>query len=116
MHQEKQDENKIRIVRPLIEELKGEEPQDPPKLRIIDHRKFKESMAKVNEVLKYFQAVNLRELNDLPKSVTNVVEKMVGYKRGTKENKQKEPWWKLILESHKERFKPVRHRYKQKAR
>ena len=65
MQQEKQDEDKIGIVRLLIEELKAKKLQNPPNLRIINYRKLKENSAKVNEVLNYFQAINLRELIDL---------------------------------------------------
>ena len=53
----------------------------------------------MNEVSNYFQAVDLRELNDLLEAAANVVGEIDGYKRRTKENEQKEPWWKLSLES-----------------
>ena len=61
--------------------MKAEEPWNPPNLRIIDHRKLMESCAKVNEVLHYFQVVNLRKFNEILRATANEVSKLVGYRR-----------------------------------
>ena len=93
MQPENQDEGKISTGRLLIEELKAEELQNPPNLRIKNCR-----MLKV-KVLHFFQAVNLREFNDLLTAAANVVGKLVGYKRRTNENKQKLLCWKFKFKS-----------------
>ena len=84
MREDKQEEDKIGLVRLFINELVAEEAQKQLNLGSIYQRKMKESSAKVNEVIHYFQTENVREMNNLLKAAANVRSKLVGCKRKTR--------------------------------
>ena len=62
------DEDNIKIIDILLQEIKCGDDSKPSNLRSIDQRKVKDFTWKVDEVAQYFVVSNLEDLNNLLKA------------------------------------------------
>ena len=85
-------DDKITILRIILDELDSSEVNKPPNLRSVDRSRLKKAVREVNVVVGFIQTRSITETNRVLIVAANVVALRLGFKRSS--SSPREPWWK----------------------
>jgi hypothetical protein len=93
MRREGCSEEKVNILRMIMDEMVENETNKPPNLRNVDRIAPRKTTSKVNEVIGFIETRNVTDTNMLLVAAANVVAILLGFRN--RENRKKgEPWRK----------------------
>ena len=93
MRREGCSEEKVNILRMIMDEMLENKTNKPPNLRNVDRIALRKTTSKVNEVIGFIETRNVTDTNMLLVAAANVVAILLGFRN--RENRKKgEPWWK----------------------
>ena len=85
-------DDKITILRMILDELDSHEVNKPPNLKSFDRSRLKKAVGEVNAVVGFIQRRLITETNRVLIAAANVVVVRLGFKGSSR--RPREPWWK----------------------